>query len=845
MAETSGLTILNRPREHSLTEEFAYWEIHEGLMFLEDGRAEVGVELLLKPTLLLSQSELEGLLYMVRSVLRNGVPQGTRARLYVEASPAPEGVVEAYRQAYAPGHPVARALAEERYRHWRTLWERGEVMERRAFLTVSFGRRRPKRLPFGKAELAGLVKEGGKIRERIRMIARGRGVEVREMDDQAVFGLAYRYLNPGLRLSGVPRYRPTWQRYPRVAVEKMPGLRPPTLRAQLLRSEVDNSYREVLYVGGRWLSMFSLYTIPDETYTEMGDVLALAGGGEYYLVTDFYHEPYERALKALKARARRFYAASANTETYVDPNVVIGQQETEGAIAHISQTGDHVYRVGVSLILIEREREALERRASQVVGRLSEIPGNPFRQLKNGLFEPWKNRAPFSGGISDEVVSLLESNAADLVPLTGAWKGHDQPVVLFHNRFRSLTYLDPFTPRTANWNGIVAGGSGSGKTFFTQYVLADLLRRDEVDVVILDRGRNYEALVEAFGGAFIDIRPGGATSVNMFDLEEGEAEPSPEKLQDVLRFLRAILPPGDDRTEEAVENAILEAAIEQTYKRASPDVPQADGSYKKVYQGARLSDLAQTLVLLDEVGSRPASPSEKEVARKLALRLQSWVGDSPKGQFLDRPTSVPLSQARVVCYELEGLKDDLEVIGTLLIADLVWKRAKKNQERRVLVVLDEAWKVFQSPYASRLIEELYRRFRFLGGGIWSITQSLADFAGEGPKALLQNTSFHFLLRLSRSEAELTVMREVLSMPDRAIAVHGGLTGVKGVYAEALAWIRTGEGREGEVIAVRPSPVDYWLFTSTKEEVAQRREMVKRYGGDVMRAVRALAYGGEK
>jgi len=90
-----------------------------------------------------------------------------------------------------------------------------------------------------------------------------------------------------------------------------------------------------------------------------------------------------------------------------------------------------------------------------------------------------------------------------------------------------------------------------------------------------------------------------------------------------------------------------------------------------------------------------------------------------------------------------------------------------------------------------------------------------------------------------------VMREVLSMPDRAIAVHGGLTGVKGVYAEALAWIRTGEGREGEVIAVRPSPVDYWLFTSTKEEVAQRREMVKRYGGDVMRAVRALAYGGEK
>ncbi|WP_036218101.1 TraC family protein [Calidithermus chliarophilus] len=833
--------LLNRPRERSLTEEFPYWEIHEGVMFLEDGRCEVGVELLLKPTLLLPQSELEGLLFMVRSVLRNGVPQGARARLIVEASPAPEAEVEAYREAFNPTHPVARAIGEERYRHWRGLWERGEVMGRRAFLTVAYGHKRPRRLPFGGAELTERVKEGAKIRERIRMIARGRGVEVREMDSQEVFGLVYRYLNPGLRQAGVPRYRPTWQRYPRRAVERMPGLRPPTLRTQLLRSEVDNSRRDALYVGGRWLSLFTLYTIPDETYTEMGDVLALAGGGEFYLVVDFHHEPYERALKALKARARRFYAASANTETYVDPNIIVGQKETEGAIAHISQTGDHVYRVGVALVLIEREREVLERRASQIVGKLSEIPGNPFRQLKNGLFEPWKSRAPFGGGTSDEVVSLLESNAADLVPLTGAWRGHERAVVLFHNRFRSLTRFDPFTPVTTNWNGIIAGGSGSGKTFFTQYVLADLLRRDEVDVVILDRGRNYEALVEAFGGAFIDVRPGGQTAVNMFDLEEGEAEPGPEKLQDVLRFLRATLPPGDDKTEEAVENAILEAAILQTYKRASPDLPQPDGSYRKVYGGARLSDLVQTLVLLDEVGSRPASPSEKEVARNLALRLQSWVGDSPKGQFLDRPTSVPLAEARVVCYELEGLKDDLEIIGTLLIADLVWKRARRGQGRRVLVVLDEAWKVFQSPYASALIEELYRRFRFLGGGIWSITQSLADFAGEGPRALLQNTSFHFLLRLSRSEAELAVMREVLGMPDRAIAVHGGLTGVRGVYSEALAWIRTGEGREGEVIVVRPSPADYWLFTSTREEVARRREAVERYG-DVMRAVRALAYG---
>jgi conjugal transfer ATP-binding protein TraC len=842
----NNLAVFNKPRQRSLTQEFPYWEIQDGIMILEDGRAEVGVEIMLQPTLLIDQSELNRLVHMARSILRNGIPQRSRGRLIVESAPTPEIQIEAYRTAFDPAHPTAQTIQEERFAFWKQLWQEGQLLRRRLFFCVTFGNKRPPRLPFHPDELAALAEDAQKIRERIRMLARSQGIEVREMDTQEVFALVYRYLNPGSRLARTPQYQPSWQYYPKAAMQRVPSLRPPTLRTQLLRSEVDNSRREMLYVGGRYLGIFTLYTIPDETFTQMGDLLALAGSQEYYLVVDFYHEPYERALKALKARARRFYAAASNTETYVDPNVRVGHQETEGAIQHISQTGDHVFQVGVALIAIERTASDLERRTNQIAGKLAEIPGNPFRQLRNGLFEPWRLRAPFSGQSSDEMVSLLESNAADLVPLTGNWKGHEQPVVLFQNRFMNLTPFDPFTPTTTNWNGIVAGGSGSGKTFFTQYMLADLLRRNDVDVIILDRGRNYQALVEAFGGAFLDIRPGGDTSVNMFDLEEGQQEPSTQKLQDVLRFLRAILPPGTDRTEEAVENALLEAAIAQTYKRTSPDLPQPDGSYRKVYQGARLSDLMQTLVLLDEIGARPASATEKEIARSLALRLQSWVGNTPKGSFLDKNTSIPVAEARVVCYELEGLRDDLEIIGTLLIADLVWKRAKKQKDgagRRVLVVLDEAWKVFQSPYASSLIEELYRRFRFLGGGIWSITQTLSDFSREGPQALLANTSFFFLLRMTHTEPELDVMRRVIGMPDQAIAIHEKLTQVKRVYSEVLAWVRTTEGRQGDLLAIRPSAFDYWMFTSTKDEVAHRQQVIKQHNGNVVQAIRSLARRG--
>ncbi len=835
----------SRAREASLTALLPYWEIQDGLMVLSDGRVELGVALEMGPTLFVHTAYMEGLVAVLKSLLRTAIPEGARARLLVEVSPSHPSRVEAYREG-EPAHPVARFLQDRRYEAWRWRWEAEGVLEKRVYLTVLLGRvrHRKRRVPFTREEWAEVVREASRVRERILQTAMAYRIRAVPLGDQELFALAYRYLNPALALAEVPEYRPTWQRYPREAVRRIPSLRPPTLRALLARSEVDNSYRDALYVGGMWAGILSLYTVPDETYAEMGDILAQAGGSRFYLVMDFFHEPHEMALRALKARARRYYAAS-QSGTYVDPNVRVGQAETEGAITHISQTGDHVFQVGVSLVLLDRDRRALEGRIAQAMSALSKVPGNPFRVLRNGLLTPWLNLAPLSGGLAEERVYLLETNAAHFLPTTGAWKGSPRPVALFQNRQGALVYVDPFDKRLRNYNGIVVGGSGSGKTFAVQYLISELLRDDSVSVVILDRGKNYQALVEAFGGALVEIRPGAGTAVNPFDLDEGEVEPSPEKKGDLLKILRAMVPPGKDKTEEAVENAILEAAIEQTYKRATTVDLLDDGTEEKRYLGARLSDLVKTLLTLDELGGRSVSPSEKEVARSLALRLQSWTGDSPMGSFVDRPTSVPVSSARVVCYELEGLDayEGLDVVGTMLMAGLIWKRAlegkRRGEERRILVVLDEAWKVFKNRYAANLVEELYRRFRHLGGGIWSITQSLQDFQGESAGRIVQNTTWFFLLRV---QGEDEYVQSLFHLPDRAMAVFRSLGGVKGKFSELMVWSVRDDQKEGDVLQLWPTPYDYWLFTSAQEEAAKRRKLVEAYGGDVLKAVRDLAEG---
>lgn len=835
----------SRAREDSLTALLPYWELQEGVMVLSDGRAEVGVALDLPPTLFVSQAYMEGLVGVIKSLLRSAVPEGSRARLVVEVAPAKPERVALYGE-WNPSHSTARFLHEKRLQAWQDRWEEERVLERRVFLSVLYGRVRSKkkRVPFTPEEWKEVVREGRRIQEALVHAATAFRIPAYPLGDQEIFALCYRYLNPTLAQTVPPTYRPTWQRYPKEAVRRVETLRPPTLRAQLARSEVDNSYRDALYVGGMWVGIISLYTVPDETYAEMGDILARAGGGRFYLVMDFLHERHEMAIRALKARARRYYAAS-QSGTYVDPNVRVGQVETEGAITHISQTGDHVFQVGVSLVLLDRERKGLERRITQAVSALSAVPGNPFRPLRNGLLAPWLNLAPFSGGQSEERVYLLETNAAHFFPTTGAWRGSPRPVAAFLNRQGALAYVDPFDPRLRNYNGIVVGGSGSGKTFALQYILSELLKDDQASVVILDRGKNYQALVEAFGGALVEIRPGTETAINPFDLEEGEEEPSPEKKADLLKVIRAMVPPGDDRTQEAVENALLEAAIEQTYRRTTAVDLLPDGTEVKRFGGATLSDLVRTLNTLDAIGGRSVSPAEKEVARNLALRLQPWTGNSPLGTFVDRRTNVPVSDARVVCYELEALDayQGLDVVGTMLMAGLIWKRAKegkkRGEKRNLLVVLDEAWKVFKNPYAASLVEELYRRFRHLGGGIWSITQSLQDFTGESAGRIIQNTTWFFLFRVPGEEE---YVQRVFGLPDRAMGVWRSLGGVKGLFSEVMVWHTRDDQKEGDVLQLWPTPYDYWLFTSSQEEAARRRKLAETYGGDVLKAVRDLAEG---
>ncbi|HEX2864280.1 MAG TPA: ATP-binding protein [Deinococcales bacterium] len=824
--------------EASLTEALDLWTLEGGLVVLADGRIESALELELPSLSLAGDGAHAALGTAYRALLRQGVPQGERLRLILEVNPARETAIRALESNVGPDAPAfARALRSAEVAQLEAARRRGQLVEQRLFATLSCT------FPGSRARHRSLVPGEWRERKTRALAERTRlaglferaGAKVTVPGHQELFELTWRALNP---TSGQPpQCRPLREAPPEWLVRRHPDHARATLRAQLTGTDLLRLWRE-LVLGDAWVGLVSLPNLPvGETRAGMLHDLTNALTCRYRLTLDLVHKAQGPAHRALMAQARRLYAASGEGafSDYSDPEVRTGAGQLDAALENRAVSGAHVYDLGLSLQVIAPDREALRRGLEQAGAALAHWPGVSPVVESAGLYQQFLKTLPLNGGTNERLSLAFEENAVDLMPHQQPNRGASRPVTLAWTRFDTPHAIDPFDPRHPNFNGLIVGASGSGKTFLAQTLLADLIASG-ARATVVDRGRAYETLTRALGGDTLAIEPGGELALNPFDLEPGQTGPDDAKKALLLAVVRAML--GPSAADAGLEAAILTAAIHQAYARSSVETRAPDGTLKREPGETRLSTLTRVLVQLEQVGERPASDAEKTLARTLALKLQPWTGDTPYGRVLDRPTSLPEGRGPLTYFDTSALETfpELRDVSVLLIADRVWRQARANPLERKVVLFDEAWSLLKIPSSAAFITELYRRLRKDNAGVYAVTQSLADFTGEAARGLLQNTTLHYLLPLP---GERQLVSELLGLSQAGLEAFDSLAGRGGRHAEALAWTREDAGPSGEVIVVRPTPLAYWTFTSRAAEAFERRAAIQARDGNVGAALEDL------
>ena len=380
---------------------------------------------------------------------------------------------------------------------------------------------------------------------------------------------------------------------------------------------------------------------------------------------------------------------------------------------------------------------------------------------------------------------MKTNNLADLLPVFGPREGDANPVVLFRNRLNGLVGFDAFDPSLPNYNSLVTGSSGAGKSFLNNAILLQELARG-LRVFIIDIGGSYRKLTEALGGQYLEINLSDAYQINPFHLSAPLNGPSNQKLKSLLAVIENMVAEDEKEKLPKLDRVLLEKTIIEVF-----------AAKRKVGAVPVMSDLMRALEKADE-------PSMGNVAKMLFM----WTGTRPYGRLLDG-TGFLRTNAPICTFDLKGLSSypDLQSVMILILTDFILSQVEEDRTNRKRIILDEAWALLKSPLAASFMEYCGRTLRKTGSGITYVTQGIEEIvASPIGHAILNNTGTKFVM-LQRGDSE--ILANALKLNSQELALIHSLEQRKGEFSEGFMI----EGDHRQVVRIFPSPFEYWLSTS--------------------------------
>jgi hypothetical protein len=643
------------------------------------------------------------------------------------------------------------------------------------------------------------------------------GLDPQRMSDQDLFLETKRALAP-LRPDPLPlRQYPYSERYV-------------TPREQCSVVSILGQTEDYINIDGLLWSFITLKAPPDATYP--GILRSLLTSGLPVVVSTQVTIPNQsKVLERFKKRHKKMMAAQLDSKGNI--RIDVTAQVAEAELLKIQQDiiASSLKAVKVSLTIgvrtskaahttaeyEEAEREIASRK-QQILHIISRMNG------ASGLTEDIAQRRiflsslPGLAGEDKREIDLLSCHAADLLPLEMPWTGTPRsPLMLIETPYRQLIPFSPFDPDLSDANMLVAAASGHGKSMMTGQMLLQAARQD-TRVSIIERGDSYRNLVEYMGGQMITMALDSEQTLNPWDLESGEKEPSREQVAFLKGLTRHML--GDIEASDLLDNVLVDA-IERTYRRAA----MRPGNTIPTF-----GDLRDELQYYQD-----ADRNERvmEEARLAAFKLRNWV--SPGGVYenlFDRQTTLKLDSPWIY-FNVEKLKDDprLESAMSLLIAWATTKRASGKSSHKSITVLEECWMLLESPFLADLVVQLYRTARKRNGAVWGVSQAIEDFTGttQAPNAfgaaILKNTTIKII---GRQTGSLDVLREFLHLNETTLNEIKNLGHTqKGRKSDFIVVI--GEKAETtHTLRVVLSPIEYWIMTTYPRERWYRAWWMKKH-----------------
>ena len=314
----------------------------------------------------------------------------------------------------------------------------------------------------------------------------------------------------------------------------------------------------------------------------------------------------------------------------------------------------------------------------------------------------------------------------------------------------------------ANRNKFVLGGSGSGKSFFTNGMVRQYHEQGS-HVLIVDTGNSYKGLCELRKGVYFTYEEKNPISFNPFFVV---GEPDVEKRLS-LHNLLVMLWKRENEDVSQSEFVSISTALTQYYQwlAANPSLKASFNTFYEFLQGPFRAYLDTEKVREQDFDMH-----------NFLYVLKPYYRGGEYDYLLNSAQQLNLTQESFIVFEIDNIKDHpiLFPVVTLVIMDtfLQKMRALTLKGVRKMILIEEAWKAIATPAMAEYLKYLFKTVRKFQGEAIVVTQEVKDIL-DNPvvkDTIITQSDCMILLDLRKFMGKFNEIQEVLALSEKQKAL---------------------------------------------------------------------------
>lgn len=517
--------------------------------------------------------------------------------------------------------------------------------------------------------------------------------------------------------------------------------------------------------GDTYGRAFYLENVPSRLSTEfISDLSDISSS----MLISVYHTPIDmtRGMRMIRDHMTAVNAQIANnqkkairdgyTPDLISPDLPMAQKQTRDLLDDVMEDDQKLYYLTFTVCLFAPTKEDLDNNTT-LVNSVANKHLCPIRRLEFQQEQGFDSSLPLCIR-STEVKRLYTTQSASIfIPYT-SMELHQKDGICYGTNQISDNIIMFSRLHGHNYNGLILGESGTGKSFAAKNEIVSAIMRSEDNMVyVLDPEGEYVPLSRAMNGEVIDLSPGSQTYINPLDMDidyDGESDPVGMKAQYIISMIEIML--GDKAKIDPQAKTIVTRCVNSIYR------PYLEHIRRLKDAGSDITCDKKAMPTLNTLYNELLTQPEPE-AQTMARIIEPYAVGS-FATFAHR-SNVETNKNFVV-YNIKNLGTGMKDLGLHICLNDIWNKMIENKKKGLWtwIYIDEFYLLLRCDSAAEFLVQVWKRARKWQGVPTAIMQNTEDLLrSQDSRDIINNTSF--IIMMSLKKLDRANVGDLLQIPE--------------------------------------------------------------------------------